>query len=78
MQGRIIRLKKGAKLQAKLEVWADAPDERDMGGYCHICEKYIYNTLKLVKHFVEKHEKEVMEGTGMATGAKALEMQEEG
>ena len=78
MQGRIIRLKK----EAKLEIWADAPDERDMGGYCHICEKYIYNTLKLVKHFVEKHEKEVMEGTGMATalatGVKALEMQEEG
>jgi len=52
MQGRIIRLKK----EAKLEVWADAPDERDMGGYCHICEKYIYNTLELVRHFVEKHE----------------------
>ena len=52
MQGRIIRMKK----EAKLEVWADAPDERDMGGYCYICEKYIYNTLELVKHFVEKHE----------------------
>ena len=51
MQGRIIVVKK----RPKLEVWADTPDESDLGGYCHICKKRIYNTLELVRHFVREH-----------------------
>ena len=57
MRGRIIKLEG----EAKLEIWADDVVKRDMGGYCFICEKYLYSIRDLVRHFVEKHEHESME-----------------
>jgi len=80
MKGRIINLEG----EAKLEIWAEAPSERDLGGFCHKCEKYFYSMRELIRHFVKEHEHEskIIEGTGMATALasamKSLEMQKEG
>ncbi len=54
MRGRIIEI--GEK--AKLEIW-ETPEEigrnMDEGGYCHICEKYIYSIHELIEHFFDVH-----------------------
>lgn len=52
MKGRIINLEG----EAKLEIWAEAPSERDLGGFCHKCEKYFYSMRELIRHFVKEHE----------------------
>lgn len=52
MKGKIIVIDN----DAKLEIWADEPKERDIGGFCHACDRYFYSISSLVRHFVDKHE----------------------
>ena len=52
MIGRIVNV--GGN--AKIEIWNNAEENnRDAGGYCYVCDKYLYSIDELIKHFVKKH-----------------------
>jgi len=59
MRGKIFNMK---GYGAKIEIWHDEgvfSKKRDEGGWCEICQKYLYSLSDLIKHFKE-HER--MEG----------------